>query len=97
MSKRRYALVVTVGVLVALAAAALPSAAQCAMCKTSLTNSPEGRSIGEQFNQAILVMIIAPYVILAAFAAVLCRRQLRAAWMGMGLAASRRLHRAGRR
>ena len=37
--------------------------AQCAMCKTALTNSPEGRAISGRFNVGILVMLLAPYVI----------------------------------
>jgi hypothetical protein len=62
----------------ALAAAALadPALAQCAMCKTALTASPEGRSIGEQFNRAILVMIAAPYLVMGALAAVVFRSRL---------------------
>lgn len=56
------------------------AAAQCAMCKTALTNSPEGRDIGEQFNRAILLMIGAPYFVFGAVGAALFRERLRAAW-----------------
>jgi len=56
------------------------SAAQCAMCKTALTNSPEGRDIGEQFNRAILLMIGAPYVVFGAVGAAIFRERLRAVW-----------------
>jgi hypothetical protein len=55
-------------------------AAQCAMCKTALTNSPEGRDIGEQFNRAILLMIGAPYVVFGAVGAAIFRERLRARW-----------------
>ena len=37
--------------------------AQCPLCKTLLTNSPEGRAISGRFNVAILVMLVAPYLI----------------------------------
>ena len=50
------------------------------MCKTTLTNSPEGRDIGEQFNRAILLMIGAPYVVFGAVGAAIFRERLRAAW-----------------
>ena len=55
-------------------------AAQCAMCKTALTNSPEGREIGEQFNHAILLMIGAPYLVFGAVGAAIFRERLRAGW-----------------
>ena len=50
------------------------------MCKTALTNSPEGRDIGEQFNRAILLMIGAPYAVFGAVGAVLFRERLCSAW-----------------
>jgi hypothetical protein len=50
------------------------------MCKTALTNSPEGRDIGEQFNRAILLMIGAPYAVFGAVGAAIFRARLRAAW-----------------
>jgi hypothetical protein len=37
------------------------------MCKTALSGSPEGRAIGAQFNQAILLMIAAPYLVMGGF------------------------------
>ncbi|HET7747639.1 MAG TPA: hypothetical protein VFM29_10090 [Vicinamibacteria bacterium] len=52
--------------------------AQCAMCKTALTNSAEGRAMGAEFNRAILVMIAAPYLVLAGITATLLRHRLRA-------------------
>ena len=36
------------------------AAAQCAMCKTALTGSPEGRGMGAEFNHAILLMVARP-------------------------------------
>ena len=49
------------------------------MCRTALTNSAEGRSIGEQFNHAILLMIAAPYLVMGTVGAVVFRRPLSAA------------------
>ena len=60
-----------------LALSAGPTAAQCAMCKTSLTGSPEGRGIGAQFNQAILVMLASPYVVMGGFLLAVYRGRLR--------------------
>lgn len=51
--------------------------AQCAMCKTALTNSDEGRWMSRQFNQAILVMMFAPYLLMGAGAAYLFRARIR--------------------
>lgn len=56
------------------------AAAQCAMCKTALTDSPEGRDIGEQFNRGILVMIGAPYLVFGVVGAALFREKLQSAW-----------------
>jgi hypothetical protein len=56
------------------------AAAQCAMCKTALTDSPEGRDIGEQFNRGILVMIGAPYLVFGVVGAALFRERLQATW-----------------
>ena len=56
------------------------AAAQCAMCKTALTDSAEGRNIGEQFNSAILLLIGAPYVVFGTVGAALFRHRLGAAW-----------------
>ena len=53
--------------------------AQCAMCRTALTGSPEGRAIGEQFNRAILLMMAAPYVVIGTVGAVFFRERLRSA------------------
>ncbi len=50
--------------------------AQCAMCKTSLTNSPQGRALAGSFNKAILVMMAAPYLVAGAFGVALYRRRL---------------------
>ncbi len=60
MTPRRAALAAA---LLALAVVAGPALAQCAMCRTALTQSPEGRAMAAGFNRAILVMLVAPYVV----------------------------------
>ena len=65
-------------VLLALAAGDLQ--AQCAMCRTALTNSAEGRSIIPEFNRAILLMIVAPYAVFAAVGVAAFRGRIREAW-----------------
>lgn len=59
-----------------LAAAAAPAAAQCAMCKTALSGSPEGRVMSGHLNNAILMMVAAPYLVAGTVAGVLFRRQI---------------------
>jgi hypothetical protein len=54
-----------------------PAFAQCAMCKTFLTSSPEGQRIAREFNLGILVMLLAPYVVLGSFAAFAFRSRIR--------------------
>jgi len=73
-------LVVLALVTLPLALGAEPAWAQCAMCKTALLNSAEGRGISQQFNYAILVMLFAPYLVFAAIAAVLLRHRMAAAF-----------------
>jgi hypothetical protein len=63
-------------VLAALLAVAPPAAAQCAMCKTALTSSPEGHLLGAHLNGAILMMVFAPYLVAGTVASVLFRRQI---------------------
>jgi hypothetical protein len=52
------------------------AAAQCAMCQTALTGSPEGRHIAGEFNKAILVMLAAPYLVFGGLVLVLMRQRL---------------------
>ena len=62
----------------ALSGGLAPSAsAQCAMCGTALTHSAEGRAMTPAFNRAILVMLAAPYAMMAMAAAYLGRHRLR--------------------
>lgn len=59
-----------------LAGAALPSRAQCAMCKATLESSEEGRRVSGELNRAILVMLAAPYLVFGTCASVLFRRRI---------------------
>jgi hypothetical protein len=62
-----------------LAAAVAPlTSAQCVMCKTALTDSPEGRAINQTFNRAILLMLVAPYALVGTLMATVFRRPLAA-------------------
>ncbi len=64
----------------ALALVASPAVAQCAMCKTALTNSSEGQRIANNFNHAILVMFVAPYAVAAVFVGLVFRGRIRS-WL----------------
>jgi hypothetical protein len=74
MKARAAAVLLAASVLVA--APAGRAAAQCAMCKTALTSSPEGRGLSEHLNHAILMMVFAPYLVAGTVAGVLFRRQI---------------------
>jgi hypothetical protein len=45
----------------------------CSMCRAALENSAEGRLVANSFAHGIILMLILPYVLLAAFGAVLFR------------------------
>ena len=81
--------------LVALAAS--PASAQCVMCKTALTGSPEGRGIGAQFNQAILLMVAAPYLVMGGFLLGVYRGRLRQDARRLGARLGARLRAGGAR
>ena len=55
--------------------------AQCAMCRTALENSPEGKGMAASFNHGILFLLGVPYVIFGTFGVVVYRgyRKKRAA------------------
>ncbi len=79
-------------VLLALCGAALlaePLLGQCAMCKTALTNSSEGQHVASEFNQAILVMVAAPYLVFGSIAGLLFRTRI-AEWLGARSSSSSR-------
>ncbi|HSB60405.1 MAG TPA: hypothetical protein VLI67_01715 [Vicinamibacteria bacterium] len=60
----------------ALVAPAAPVLGQCAMCKSTVARSPEGLQVAETLNNAILVMVVAPYLVFGTVAAVLFRARL---------------------
>jgi hypothetical protein len=78
--KRRAAAALAAVALACLLGAALarPAQAQCAMCRTTLTASAEGRAMSSSFNRAILLMLFAPYLVVGATVLVLFRRPLAA-------------------
>lgn len=43
--------------------ASSPAHAQCAMCRTALSNSPEAAKLAENFNKAIFVLLIPPVLL----------------------------------
>jgi len=55
--------VVLVLALLVTALTAPTVSAQCAMCRTALTESPEGRQMAAGFNSAILLLLGAPYLV----------------------------------
>jgi len=77
MNARRAVLALVLSVA-AVAMSSAPAAAQCAMCKTTLTGSAEGRAVSGDLNRAILMMLAAPYVVFGTLAAVIFRKPLRA-------------------
>jgi hypothetical protein len=78
-------------------AAVLDAGAQCAMCRTVVTASPEGQRLSLELNRAILILVAAPYGVFAALAwgvAGPARRAQARAWVRRRLgAAARRLRR----
>ncbi len=70
-------LLLLMGLVLALVIVADSASAQCAMCATALTGSEEGRAMSASFNRAILVMLVAPYMVVGAFAATFFRPQVR--------------------
>jgi hypothetical protein len=77
--KLRAAVLTLLATAVQVAALAPWAAAQCAMCKTALTSSPEGNLLGQHLNTAILMMVFSPYLVAGTVAGVLFRRQIAAA------------------
>jgi hypothetical protein len=41
----------------------VPAWAQCAMCRTALESSPEGKVLASSFAHGILMMLFLPYII----------------------------------
>jgi hypothetical protein len=67
--RRSLGLVLTgVSALLLLLADAAVVGAQCAMCRTALTQSPEGQQMAAGFNSGILFLRGMPYLVFAAVA-----------------------------
>ena len=64
------------GLVVALGLAATPAAAQCAMCRSVIAQSPEGQRVAGELNKAILLMFFAPYLIFGSFTAWIFRSRI---------------------
>lgn len=66
LSKR---IIVILGLVAAIALIGVsPLAAQCAMCRTALTQSAEGQQLAAGFNSAILLLLGAPYLVFGTLA-----------------------------
>jgi hypothetical protein len=52
--------------------------AQCAMCRTALTEYAEGQQMARGFNDAILFLLVAPYLVFGTLAATLWSKRRRA-------------------
>ena len=66
LSKR---IIVILGLVAAIALIGVsPLAAQCAMCRTALTQSAEGQQLAAGFNSAILFLLGAPYLVFGTLA-----------------------------
>jgi hypothetical protein len=75
MSCRRPALLLVLALLLP-TSATRPAAAQCAMCRSALSSSPEGVALQGPLNRAILVLLAAPYLVLGCFLALLWRERI---------------------
>ena len=53
--------------------------AQCAMCRTAIESSPEGQAMAAGFNQAILFLLAAPFLIVLVVTTIIVRSQTRGA------------------
>lgn len=55
---------------------AQPVLSQCVMCKTALTGSPEGQAMSRSLGRGILVLLAAPYLVVAVFTGLLLRKRI---------------------
>ena len=76
MSIRRIAVLLLAVVMISVIVE-LPAQAQCAMCRTALENSPEGRTMAASFNRGILLLLAVPYAILGTVGVVVFRAHRR--------------------
>jgi hypothetical protein len=76
VTRRAVAFAAVASLALASLVATAPALAQCAMCKATVAQSPEGRAMAETLNSAILVMFVAPYLVFGTIAAVVFRARL---------------------
>ena len=55
-----------------------PLEAQCAMCRSALEGSEQGRAMGEKFNHGILFLLGAPFSVVAGIGIAMARSRRRA-------------------
>ncbi len=67
------------GATVVLLGASAVAVAQCAMCRTGLTHSPEGQRLATGFNSGILFLLSAPFIVVGTIAFLIFRPHLRRA------------------
>lgn len=67
-----------------------PVLAQCAMCRSTLINSPEGQKLLASFNAGVLLLLATPFLIVVIIAALIVRPHV-TAWLTR-TARTRRLH-----
>lgn len=75
------------GIIASLFSMNLPAMAQCALCKTAVTNSPEAARLSESLNFAIIILLIPPVLIFCGMF-VLAYRYRRARGVETGLPSS---------
>ena len=75
MSCRRLGLPLVLALLL-LTSANDPAAAQCAMCRSTLTSSAEGAALQGPLNRAILLLLAAPYLVLGSFLLLVWRERI---------------------
>ncbi len=83
------AILSVMGTIVALLVATDIAFAQCAMCRTGLTNSPEGQKLANGFNIAILFLLSAPFVVVGTIAFLIFRVHLWRALAARGASITR--------
>jgi hypothetical protein len=76
VSRRAAALIAFAALALGGLVATEPALAQCAMCKATVTQSPEGRAMAEKLNHAILVMFFAPYLVFGTITLVVFRARI---------------------
>jgi hypothetical protein len=59
----RWFIAIGIVFIAALSLLDVPAQAQCAMCRTALESSPEGRAMVSSFNKGILLLLAAPYAV----------------------------------